>query len=76
MVPSSQSEKIYEALKARGIPTAYIAFAGEGHGFRIAANNIRALEAEYYFYARVLGFEPADELPPIRIDGLDPPAGQ
>ena len=29
----------------------------------------RALEAELYFYARVFGFEPADELEPVEIDG-------
>lgn len=70
IVLPNQSEMVHEALRAKGIPTAYIAFEGEGHGFRKAENIIRALEAELYFYARILGFEPADELPPIAIDNL------
>ena len=72
VVPPNQSEMIFEALRSRGVPTAYIPFEGEGHGFRKSENQIRALEAEYYFYARVLGLEPADELPPVDIIGLDP----
>ncbi len=73
VVPPNQSEMIFEALKARGIPTAYIAFEGEGHGFRRAENAIRAREAEYAFYARILGFTPAEPLPPVEIVGLPAP---
>ena len=29
---------------------------------------IRAKEAELYFYGRVFGFEPADQLPPLEIE--------
>lgn len=71
VVPPNQSQKIYEALKSRGIPTAYVTFEGESHGFRKAENQIRALQAELYFYARVLGFGTAEELPELEIDGLD-----
>ena len=70
VVPPAQSERIYEALKAKGTPTAYIPFESEQHGFRIAQNNITALEAELYFYGKVLGFTPADDLPVIEIDNL------
>jgi dipeptidyl aminopeptidase/acylaminoacyl peptidase len=56
IVPPNQSEQIFEALKLRGIPTEYLAFEGESHGFRKAENQIRALEAERLFYSRVLGF--------------------
>lgn len=70
VVPPNQSEMIFEALKERGIPTAYLAFEGEGHGFRKAENQIVALEAELYFYAQVLGFETADDLPAVPIEGL------
>ncbi len=55
IVPPNQSEMIYEALKARGVPAEYLAFEGESHGFRKAENQIRALEAERDFYSRVLG---------------------
>ena len=70
IVPPAQSEKIYAAVKAKGTPTAYLAFEGEQHGFRMAQNTIAALEAELYFYGKVLGFEPADDLPEIEIDNL------
>jgi dipeptidyl aminopeptidase/acylaminoacyl peptidase len=71
VVPPNQSEMIYEALKDRGVPTAYVAFEGESHGFRKSENQIIAREAELFFYARVLGLRPADELPGIAVDNLD-----
>lgn len=70
IVPPNQSEAIYEALKKRGVATAYIAYEGESHGFRKAENQISSREAEFYFYAKVLGFMPADALPEIPIDNL------
>ncbi len=71
VVPPSQSQVILEALAARGIPHAYIAFEGEGHGFRKAENVKRALEAQLSFLAQVFGFEPVDEIEPIRIENLE-----
>lgn len=54
IVPPNQSEVIYKALKARGIPVEYILFKGEGHGFRSAENIRRSLEAELKFYQNLL----------------------
>jgi len=71
VVPPSQTERMVEALKRRGIPCAYLAFEGEGHGFRTATTLQRALEAELAFYAEVFGFAPADALPPIDIHNLN-----
>ena len=70
VVPPSQSEVVVEALEARGIPHAYLAFEGEQHGFRKAETIVRALEAELAFYGKILGFEPADDLPPLEIRHL------
>ncbi len=70
VVPPDQSERMAAALRAKGIPVAYLAFEGEQHGFRKAETIIRALEAELYFYARVLGFELAEPVEPIVIDHL------
>jgi len=70
VVPPNQSERMYEALRAKKIPTAYLAFEGEQHGFRRAETIRRCLEAELYFYARVFGFEPADPLEPVPIANL------
>jgi dipeptidyl aminopeptidase/acylaminoacyl peptidase len=71
VVPPAQSEVIVEALRQRGVPYAYIAFQGEGHGFRQAQNVKRALEAHLSFLAQVFGFQPADELEPIEIENLE-----
>ena len=67
VVPPSQAETMVVALKENGVPHAYLAFEGEQHGFRRAETEIRCLEAELYFYGRILGFEPADELEPVEI---------
>lgn len=70
IVPPNQAEMMVEALEANGVPWAYLAFDGEGHGFRQAATIKRALEAEAYFYSRILGFELADEVEPVVIANL------
>jgi dipeptidyl aminopeptidase/acylaminoacyl peptidase len=71
IVPPSQAETMVAALKRNGIPHAYLAFEGEQHGFRRSETEIRCLEAELYFYGRILGFEPAGEPGPVKIAGLD-----
>lgn len=73
VVPPEQSRSIVAALEARGVPNAYIEFAGEQHGFRQAANIIRAQEAELYFYSQIFGFTPADAIEPIEIRHWPPP---
>ena len=67
VVPPSQSEIMVEALRERRVPVAYVAFEGEGHGFRRAENIQRALEAELYFYGRVFGFKQADHIESVDI---------
>ena len=57
VVPPNQAEAMVEALASRGIPHAYVPFAGEGHGFRRAENIRTALDGELYFYSRIFGFE-------------------
>jgi dipeptidyl aminopeptidase/acylaminoacyl peptidase len=58
IVPPSQSELFAEALAAKGIPHAYLLFAGEQHGFRKAENIIAATEASLSFFGQVFGFTP------------------
>ena len=70
IVPHAQADIIVEALRRKGLPFAYLPFEGEQHGFRKAENIIRAQEAELYFYGRVWGFEPADEIEPVEIENL------
>jgi dipeptidyl aminopeptidase/acylaminoacyl peptidase len=70
VVPPQQSERMADAVRAKGLPVAYIAFEGEQHGFRKADTIVRCLEAELYFYGAVFRFTPADPLPVISIDNL------
>ena len=61
---------MFEALKEKKIPVAYILFEGEQHGFRIAENIKKSLDAELYFYSKIFDFEPSDSLDPIQIHNL------
>jgi len=71
VVPPAQSRMMYEAVRARGIPVAYLLFAGEQHGFRKAENIRRCFEAEYYFYSRVYKFELPEPIEPVRIENMN-----
>jgi dipeptidyl aminopeptidase/acylaminoacyl peptidase len=70
VVPPNQAETMVEALRAKGIPVAYLPFEGEQHGFRQAKNIKRALDGELYFYSRVFGFELAEPVEAVQIDNL------
>lgn len=56
IVPPNQAEKFRDAMAAKGIPHAYLLFAGEQHGFRKAENIIASFEAALSFYGEVFGF--------------------
>lgn len=71
VVPPSQSQKMYQILKQRGIPVAYLLFEGEGHGFRNPKNIKKALDAELYFYSQIFHFTPNDALEAIPIENLE-----
>jgi dipeptidyl aminopeptidase/acylaminoacyl peptidase len=71
VVPPAQAVAIVDALAANGIPHAYLAFEGEGHGFRGAPAMRRSLEAELSFLGQVFGFRPADDLEPVEMPGFD-----
>lgn len=70
VVPPNQAESMVAALRAKGLPVAYLTFAGERHGFRHASTIRRTAEAELYFYGKVLGFVPAGEIEPVQIENL------
>ena len=70
VVPPQQSEMMVDALRARGVPVAYVPLEGEGHGFRRGENIVRTLEAELYFYQRMFGLHDAAAPAPVHIDNL------
>jgi dipeptidyl aminopeptidase/acylaminoacyl peptidase len=67
VVPPAQSRAMFENLRGRGVPVAYMEFEGEGHGFRRAETISAVLENEYAFYARVLGLKVGQRLSDIDI---------
>ncbi len=67
VVPPNQSQMMADALREKGIPYAYLAFEGEGHGFRGQAALRRSLEAELSFLGQVFGFTPADPIEPVEL---------
>lgn len=75
VVPPEQAQQMVEALKHKGLPVAYQAYADEAHGFRQADTLVHSLQAELYFYDRIfsLGGTPQAAL---QIDNLDDTTGQ
>ncbi|MEU8248529.1 prolyl oligopeptidase family serine peptidase [Nonomuraea sp. NPDC048916] len=55
IVPPGQSAAFAEALSERGVPCTYLAFEGEGHGFRRTETRAAALAAELAFYQQLFG---------------------
>ena len=70
IVPPNQAEAMMDAMREKGLPSAYVPFEGEQHGFRRSENIKRALEAELYFYSRVFGFELGEAVEPVHIENL------
>ena len=70
VVPPNQSQAMFEAVRAREIPTAYVLFQGEQHGFRKAESIKRALEGELYFYSKIFKFDLAEEVESVEIENL------
>ncbi|WP_030660135.1 prolyl oligopeptidase family serine peptidase [Streptomyces rimosus] len=58
--PPGQCEPFLAEVGRHGVPHAYLAFEGEGHGFRRAETIIRAVEAELSLYLQVFGIDRAD----------------
>jgi len=70
IVPPNQAELMVEALRAKKMPVAYVAYEGEQHGFRRAENIKRTLDGELYFYSKIFNFELADKIEPVAIENL------
>ncbi|MEI3866276.1 prolyl oligopeptidase family serine peptidase [Microbacterium sp. CCNWLW134] len=63
VVPPSQSEAIRDALRAGGVPHAYVLYPGEGHGFRRSETVVDMVRTELAFLGAAFGFTPADVSP-------------
>ena len=67
VVLPAQAEMMVDVLDRKEISHAYLAFEGEGHGFRKEENIVRSLEAVLSFVGQVFGFEPAGEIEPVAL---------
>ncbi|MEU9911130.1 prolyl oligopeptidase family serine peptidase [Streptomyces sp. NPDC051001] len=65
--PPVQCERFLARMEDRRVPHAYIAFEGEGHGFRRAETMTRALESELSLYAQVFVLNPPG-IPTLELD--------
>lgn len=74
VVPPQQSEVMVQALRASGVPVAYMTLEGEGHGFRKSDSIVRTLEAELYFYLRIFGMSASGAAAPVVIENFAGPA--
>ena len=61
---------MFDVLRDKNIPVAYMPFEGEQHGFRRGENIRKCMEAELYFYSKIFGFTLAECLMPIEIENL------
>ncbi|GMH78073.1 hypothetical protein TrST_g12713 [Triparma strigata] len=61
VVTPDQSEMMFDSLKAKGVKTSLVMYAGEQHGFRKKENIKHALDAEEDFFAEVFGLESGGE---------------
>lgn len=61
VVPPGQTMEMVKVLQQNRVPTAYLLFPHEQHGFRIAENIRSALQKELEFYSLFLHFTPAPE---------------
>ena len=68
-MPPNQAEMMVDALRAKGLPVAYLAFEGEQHGFRRARTS-SAPWTPSSTSTRIFGFEPADDIEPVEIENL------
>ncbi|KAK8386695.1 hypothetical protein O3P69_017866 [Scylla paramamosain] len=71
VVPPDQARGMYKLVKSKHLPAAFIVFEDEGHVFTHRESLSRALEAEFYFFAKVFNFTPADIVSNITIDNMD-----
>ena len=66
-MPLEQAQLMYDALRARGVPTALLVFDGESHDLRRADTLRRGLEAELSFLGQVFGLPIDEEIEPLEV---------
>lgn len=57
VVPVNQAEQMVAAIKAQGVPVAYVFYPNEGHGFRQSDTIAHQLQTELSFYQQVFALQ-------------------
>lgn len=70
VVPPAQAQAMVDALDQKQVPVAYVTFASEAHGFRMASSIQRCLEAEWSFYGQVFGFAVPESIEAVTVKNL------
>ena len=70
VVTPDQAEVFVDAMRAGGLPYAYMLVEGEDHFLSKSETIIASRQAELSFYGQLFGFEPAGETKPIKIENL------
>lgn len=70
VVPPSQAREMAAAVRAKGLPVAYLEHQGEAHGFRRADTIVASLHAKLSFLGQVYGFAPAGDVPVLPVENL------
>ena len=70
VVTPDQAEVFVDAMRAGGLPYAYMLVEGEDHFLSKSETIIASRQAELSFYGQLFGFEPAGEIKPIKIENL------
>ncbi|WP_299806750.1 prolyl oligopeptidase family serine peptidase [uncultured Shewanella sp.] len=71
LIPAKQSQIIYQAVKNKGIPVAYLEFNDDAANRVSPQSKKQALEAELSFYGQIFGFTPAGSIPALAIDNIE-----
>jgi dipeptidyl aminopeptidase/acylaminoacyl peptidase len=71
IVPPNQAEKMFKEICERKIPTAYILFEEEAHGFRQSQNIATSLKAQLSFYRQIFQIQSTEKN--FKIEMRNPP---
>ncbi len=73
IVRRDQAEFMVQALRKNKVPFAFVGFEDEKHGFRKSVNKKKALDAELYFYSKMLKLELLEPVEEVKIENLETP---
>ena len=70
VVPPSQAQTLYRAVKSKGLPVAYVSYPDEAHGFRQPETIAHMLDSELQFYGAIFGFTVEPSSATLSIENL------